>query len=185
MDSSLRFRYSFGSSLTGVCSIQFLLHFLSFPAIVTIVQLTERLWYSVYLRWCYVSPCIRRSKNGPNGRITVVEYMCRSKIGELHYSLKRWRKNWRIWHNHYTRNWPFPGLMYTEHPHTHIHTPTPTHTPIHHTYTPMRTHTQHAHAHTQCCIQLAEGKLTSDQLTAGVLTLFSVQQPWHQDWSSL
>jgi len=47
-------------------------------------------------------------------------------------------------------------------------------------HTRMRAHAYtHAHTHTKCCIQLAQGRLTPDQLMAGVLTLVSARQPRH------
>jgi len=49
MDCSLRCRYFFGSLLTGVCSIQLLLRFLSFPAIVKIVPLVDSAYGIPYI----------------------------------------------------------------------------------------------------------------------------------------
>ena len=49
MDSSLRWRYFFGSLLTGVCSIQLLLRFLSFPATVKTVPLIDSAYGIPYI----------------------------------------------------------------------------------------------------------------------------------------
>ena len=66
--------------------IQLLLRFLPFLAIVVIVPLRDRAYGSPYISVdAKFLRILMRSKIDPDGRITVVKYTCRSKIGELCY----------------------------------------------------------------------------------------------------